>query len=139
MSTEFSPETSQRDPLYVPIVRNPANMGEFRDKLAIALASKLVDTVEMQLAKLMHRPDSMEVTIVGLNPDDFHLELPSHLRVWAFKPVVRDKIPVGQWTRQVIRGFPLTVEINAIKGFQWIDPADEPKYIEHMVDGQADE
>jgi hypothetical protein len=123
--------------LFAPVVYNPQDMPSFRENLALVLAKRMVHATEMHFAKVIGGPAEVEVTVVGLNPADFYVDLPESLRAWAFKPVGTDPIPTEHYAGSQIIGVPVVYPIDGIRGFQWVKDEDESYYLEHMINGEA--
>ena len=130
---------------YDPIVHDARNPDRFRADMADSLQKMLLDHPNMRLAKVILEGDfkpqansAVDVTIAGLYEDDFYAELPLRLRMWLFKPLGTDKITVPHYATSRVQGIPVSVDLDDIRGFQWIKEKDEAEYLAAMV-GDPDE
>jgi hypothetical protein len=144
MGRTASTQPPKRDD-YAPIVHDVRKPESFRADMATTLQKMLLDHPDMRLAKVILEGKfktqvnaGTDVVIVGLHEDDFYLELPMKLRMWVFKPIGTDKISMDHYAASRVQGIPLSVDLDDIRGFQWIKTEGESEYIAAMV-GETDE
>lgn len=126
-----------------PVVNTSQDIRAFRMQLADQLSSKLVSATEMHFAKVIFQeiftddPElPLTVHVCGLNPADFHLELPPRLRLVVFKPVGTDRIAPEHYIAVRNVGLTISVPLENIRAFQWVRDSEQDAYFDALCAGK---